>query len=157
MYDIKPTRHCLVVDAFAAWVIFFYHLGTVLWLNTLSYLTPQKISFASAVLESSLNTWRISYPIRLRFTFIFAAFKSQTKESNARRASAPTTVIRLITLGKFKLLELLWSHDIARTKLLKILIHSRVAVVYSHNKYAYIHIYMQNTYWRSNKDERRLL
>ena len=31
-------------------------------------------------------------------------------------------------------------------------------MLYSHIiKYAYIHIYMQNTYWRNNKDERRIL
>ena len=33
-----------------------------------------------------------------------------------------------------------------------------MSVIYSYNNYAYIHIYMQNTYWRNNnKDERRLL
>ena len=34
----------------------------------------------------------------------------------------------------------------------------RVLLLYSqHNKYAYIHIYMQNTYWRNNKDKQRHL
>ena len=79
---------------------FFNHL----YCNQLRlHLSYNKYSFmaAYAALRPSSNSWSVSSRIKLRFTFIYAIFKSHSKRSNPESISAPTITILSTTAGIF--------------------------------------------------------